>query len=51
MTKAKRKNAKTAISAQRVGESKAEAAEYVRYLLSLHKLQGTLLNRLESEVR
>ncbi len=51
MTKSKRKKAKAAISAKEVGKSQTKAAEYVGHLLALHKLQGTLLNRLDRQVR
>jgi hypothetical protein len=51
MTKPKRKKAKAAISSKGVGKGQTKAAEYVAYLLELHKLQGTLLNRLDRQVR
>jgi hypothetical protein len=51
MTKSKRKKVKAAISAKGVGKGQTKAAEYVGYLLELHKLQGTLLNRLDRQVR
>ena len=49
MKKTKRKGAKRAVSAEKA-KSRSKAVEYVGNLLKLHKLQGTLLNRLEKEV-
>jgi hypothetical protein len=45
----RRKGAKGAVSAEKA-KSKTKAAEYVGNLIKLHKIQGTLLNRLEKEV-
>ena len=50
MKKSKRKRIKKAISAGKP-EERSKAAEYVSYLLELHKLQGVLLNRLDKEVQ
>jgi len=49
MKKSKRKRIKKAVSAGKPKE-RSKATEYVGNLLELHKLQGTLLNRLEKEV-
>jgi len=49
MKKSKRKRAKRAISTGKP-KGRSKAAEYVSYLLELHKLQGVLLNRLDKEV-
>lgn len=49
MKKSKGKGAKRAVSAGKAN-GRTKAAEYVNNLLELHKIQGTLLNRLEKEV-
>ena len=50
MRKSKRKGPKRAVSAEKTPKGRTKAAEYVSNLLELHKLQGTLLNRLDKEV-
>ncbi|MFQ6036698.1 MAG: hypothetical protein ACE5NM_12745 [Sedimentisphaerales bacterium] len=50
MKKSKRKRAKKAVSAGKPKDT-SKTAEYVGYLLELHKLQGVLLNRLDKEVQ
>jgi hypothetical protein len=44
------KGAKRAKKAQKTAKGQTKAAEYVSCLLELHKLQGTLLNRLRREI-
>lgn len=57
MAKSKRKRAKGALPAkkakkiEKTTKGQTKAAEYVSYLLELHKLQGVLLNRLDKEVQ
>ena len=51
MAKSTRKRAKRIISAKKKIKGQTKAAEYVGYLLELHKLQGVLLNRLNKEVQ
>ena len=53
MGKSGRKKTKRAISTkktQKTGKRQGKAAEHVRSLLELHKLQGVLLKQLEKEV-
>jgi hypothetical protein len=42
--------AKKVVSPENVYKGRSEAAEYVGYLLELHKLQGVLLNQLNKKV-
>ncbi len=54
MAKSKRKKVKTAVSAKKMKKTtrrKTKGAEYVGYLLELHRLQGVLLNWLDKEVK
>jgi hypothetical protein len=44
------KGAKRAKKAQKTAKGQTKAAEYTDCLLELHKLQGTLLTRLRSEI-
>jgi len=50
MAKSKKTRAAKVTSAQKGAEPRTKAAEYVGYLLELHKLQGVLLNRLDKQV-
>ncbi len=57
MAKSKRKKTKASIRSSKKAKKRREttksqsrAAEYVTYLLELHKLQGVLLARLDKEV-
>ena len=53
MAKSKTKKKKRIISAgksRKADKEQTKAAEYVNYLLELHKLQGVLLNKLSKEV-
>jgi hypothetical protein len=50
MAKTKRKKVRKKISLKKVYQNRSRAAEYVRNLLELHKLQRILLNRLDKEV-
>jgi len=57
MAKSTRKKTKASIRASKKAnkrrettKSQSRAAEYVSYLLELHKLQGVLLARLDKEV-
>jgi hypothetical protein len=53
MGKSGRKKPKRAVFArktQKAGKRQVKAAEHVRSLLELHKLQGVLLKQLETEV-
>ena len=57
MVKSTRKKTKRAIPAKKTKKTKkpakhqTKAAEYVSYLLELHKLQGALLTHLDKEVQ
>ena len=54
MAKSARRKTKRALSATKVkkaGGGQTRAAEYVDYLLELHKLQGILLTHLNKEVQ
>jgi len=54
MVKSARKKVKKTMLRKKVKsapEDRASAAEYVGYLLELHKLQGVLLKRLNKKVR
>jgi hypothetical protein len=44
------KGAQRAKKAPKTAKGQTKAAEYVSCLLELHKLQGTLLTRLRSEI-
>lgn len=50
---ARKKGEKTMLSKKVKGfpDRQETAAEYVGYLLELHKLQGVLLNRLNKKIR
>ncbi|MBN2456646.1 MAG: hypothetical protein JXB29_08965 [Sedimentisphaerales bacterium] len=48
MAKSVTKNSK---GEKKRAKDKPKAAEYVNYLQELHKLQGTLLNKLEKQVQ
>jgi len=50
MAKSIRKKTKGAKKAKKTTKARTKAAEYVDCLLELHKLQGTLLARLDREV-
>lgn len=50
MAKSKKIRVAKVTSAQKGAEPRTKAAEYVGYLLELHKLQGVLLNRLDKQV-
>ena len=56
MAKTKRKRLKRTLPAEKTKKIKktakdeSKAAEYVSYLLELHKLQGVLLAKLDKEV-
>jgi len=50
MAKAKRKRVRKTVSRGNACKGRSKAAEYVGYLLELHKIQGVLLNRLDKEV-
>ena len=54
MVKSTRKKTKRAIPAKKTKKTakhQTKAAEYVSYLLELHKLQGALLTHLDKEVQ
>jgi len=54
MTKTIKKKTKKQVSAQKtrkITPSQTKAAEYVGYLLELHKLQGLLLAQLYKEIQ
>jgi len=54
MAKSKTKKKKRIISAgnsSKADKEQTKAAEYVNYLLELHKLQGVLLNKLSEEAQ
>jgi hypothetical protein len=54
MVKSARKKPKVVVSARntkKAASSRTKTAEYVGYLLELHKLQGVLLTGLDREVR
>ena len=53
MGKSGRKKTRRAVftkKTEKAGKKQAKAAEHVRSLLELHKLQGVLLKQLEAEV-
>jgi len=49
-TKASIRSSKKAKKREKTTKGQSKAAEYVSYLLELHKLQGVLLARLDKEV-
>ena len=54
MTKSTRKKARKAIlakKAMKTAKGQTKAGEYVSSLLELHKWQGTLLTRLDKEIK
>jgi len=50
MAESKKRKASKSASSKKAAKVQTKAAEYVGYLLELHKLQGVLLNRLDKEV-
>jgi hypothetical protein len=50
MAESKESKVSKSASKKEAAMAQTKAAEYVGYLLELHKLQGILLNRLDKEV-